>query len=163
VVSSNTIPDLERLANRALEQIVYKISDLGLQIAAEKSEAVLFTWRYKYAVPEIKVCGTSINIADQMTYLGVVIDRSCLFKAHMKMAAQKAQQVGGRLARLMPNIGGPRETTRRLLTSVVNSVLLYGAPSWAHTLDLATRKRQYRIPINYKFIVYCLVQLQKDL
>lgn len=138
VVASKAIPDLERSANRALEQIANKISDLGLQIAAEKTEAVLFTGRYKYAIPEIRICGTPIKITDQMTYLGVVIDRSCFFKSHIQMATQKVQKVGGRLARLMPNVGGHRATRRRLLTSVVNSVLLYGTPSWAYTLDLVS-------------------------
>lgn len=70
-----------------------------------------------------------------MTYLGIV-DKLCLFKAHIKKATQKADRVGVSLARLMPNVGGPREAKRRLLVSVVHSVLLYGAPSWAHTLDL---------------------------
>lgn len=144
VVTSKAIPDLERLTNRALEQIAARIEDLDLQIAVEKTEAVLFTGRYKYAIPEIRLCGTPIKIADQMTYLGVVIDRSCLFKAYIQNATQKAQQVGARLARLMPNVGGPRETRRRLLTLVVNSVLLYGAPSWAHTLDI--------VPSNVKLL-----------
>ncbi|KAE9522138.1 hypothetical protein AGLY_017482 [Aphis glycines] len=84
VVASKAIPDLERLANRALEQIAKKISDLSLQIAAEKTEAVLFTGGKNI------VCGTPIKITDQMTYLGVVIDRWCLFKTHIQIATQKA-------------------------------------------------------------------------
>ncbi|CAB0030482.1 unnamed protein product [Trichogramma brassicae] len=36
----------------------------------------------------------------------------------------------GALSGLMPNIGGPRCSRRRLYTSVVDSVLLYGAPTW---------------------------------
>ncbi|CAI6357877.1 unnamed protein product [Macrosiphum euphorbiae] len=65
-----------------------------------------------------------------MTYLGIVINKSCLFKAHIAEAARKADRVGATLARLMPNVGGPREARRCLLASVVQSVL-----SWAPTLD----------------------------
>lgn len=136
LVSADTVRDLEHRANNALQEVEQRISSLGLEIATTKTEAVMFTYRYKYTKPNISVCGTPIALADQMTYLGVVIDKSCLFKAHIKKATQKAEKIGGNLSRLMPNIGGPREARRRLLTSVVHSVLLYGAPSWAHTLDL---------------------------
>jgi len=102
----------------------------------EKTEAVLFTNRYKYDIPDIGTCGKPIKLTDQMTYLGIVIDKSCLFKAHIKKATQKADRIGASLARLMPNVGGPREARRHLLASVVHSVLLYGAPSWAQTLDV---------------------------
>lgn len=140
VVAAKTIADLEQRANRALEKIAGKISDLGLQIAAEKTEAVLFTYKYKHAIPNINVCGMPIALSEQMIYLGMVIDKSCLFKAHIKKATEKADRIGASLARLMPNVGGPREARRRLLTSVVQSVLLYGAPTWEHTLDLVPGK-----------------------
>jgi len=137
VVAAKTIPDLEDRANRALEQITTAISKLSLEIAAEKTEAVLFTYRYKHAIPVIRVCGKQIKLSDQMSYLGIVIDKSGLFKAHIKKATEKADRIGASLGRLMPNVGGPREGRRQLLASVVHSVLLYGAPSWAHTLDVA--------------------------
>ena len=38
------------------------------------------------------------------------------------------------MARLIPNIGGPREAKRRLVESVVHSKLLYAAPVWANAL-----------------------------
>lgn len=57
-----------------------------------------------------------------------------LYKAHIKKAQDKAESMGIQLARLMPNIGGPREGRGRLFTSVVQSVLLYGAPTWAQSL-----------------------------
>jgi len=79
-----------------------------------------------------------------MSYLGVTIDKSLLFKKHLSKAAAKAEKVGTQLARLMPNVGGPRENRRRLLSTVVHSVLLYGAPAWADTLDL--------VPANVKSI-----------
>ncbi|XP_060881947.1 uncharacterized protein LOC132953573 [Metopolophium dirhodum] len=38
------------------------------------------------------------------------------------------------LLELMPNIGGPREGIKHLLMSVVHSVMLNSAPTWAPTL-----------------------------
>jgi len=46
VVAAKTIPDVKQLSNRALERIARTISGLNLQIAAEKTEAVLFTNPY---------------------------------------------------------------------------------------------------------------------
>jgi len=37
---------------------------------------------------------------------------------------------------LMPNIGGPRESRRRVLLSVVFSVMMYGAPTWGADMAL---------------------------
>lgn len=74
----------------------------------------------------------------------MIIDSSLFFREHMRSASSKAEMISTQLARIMPNVGGPREDRRRLLSSVVYSVLLYGAPSWAHTLDL--------IPDNVKLL-----------
>lgn len=46
----------------------------------------------------------------------------------------KAQQIIDTLAVLMPNVGGPCESKRHLLTSVVHLVMLYGAPTWTPSL-----------------------------
>jgi len=126
---------LEDVTNEALSLVEQRITDLGLQIAVEKTEAVLFTYRYKYTQPAIKLCGGDVQLSIEMNYLGMVVDRSMLFKGQVKKAAARAAEIGNQLARIMPNVGGPREDRRRLLSSVVHSVLLYGAPSWAHTLE----------------------------
>ena len=51
---------------------------------------------------------------------------------------------------LCPNIGGPKQPRRALLSTVVTSVILYGAPIWAeamssHTSYGATCRRAYRV------------------
>lgn len=112
IVAAKTIADLKQRVNRPLEQITGKISDLGLQIVAEKTDAVLFISRYKYNIPYVIVCSTPITPTDHMTYLGIVIDKSCLFKAHIKEVTQKVARIGASLARLMPNVGDPREARR---------------------------------------------------
>ena len=63
-------------------------------------------------------------------YLGVELDRRLSFGEHLQNATAKAIQCGAALTRLMPNIGGPREAKRRLVTSEVKSKLLYAAPVW---------------------------------
>ena len=68
-------------------------------------------------------------------YLGVQLDRRLSFGEHLRIATAKAIRFGANLARLMLNIGGPREAKRRLVASVVYSKLLYMAPAWASTIN----------------------------
>lgn len=142
LIAAKTIDELEILANSTINLVQDRISKLDLQIAAGKTEAVLFTSRYKYRLPSILVSGQPIVISTELTYLGLTIDKSLHFKRHIIKAAAKAEKISTQLARILPNVGGPREERRRLLSSVVHSVLLYGAPSWAHTLEFVTNNRK---------------------
>ncbi|XP_025207240.1 uncharacterized protein LOC112603056 [Melanaphis sacchari] len=86
-------------------------------------------------MPNLRVCGSPITLSPEMSYLGMTIDKSMLFKTQFRNASAKAERITTKLARILPNVGGPRED-RRHLSSVMHSVLLYGTPSWACTLDL---------------------------
>ena len=48
----------------------------------------------------------------------------------VKRVVRKAKMVVGALGRLLPNVGGPRASKRRVLCSVVHGILLYGAEVW---------------------------------
>uniref|UniRef100_A0A6V7KN37 Uncharacterized protein n=1 Tax=Bracon brevicornis TaxID=1563983 RepID=A0A6V7KN37_9HYME len=48
------------------------------------------------------------------------------YKIQSEHAADEAARVVTALARLMPNIGGPRQLRRRLLALFVTSILTYG-------------------------------------
>lgn len=100
-----------------------------------KTEAVLFTYKYKYANPQITLNGQTLEMKEEMKYLGMLIDRKLLFKVHICEASAKSERTANQLGRLMPNIGGPKQLRRRLFVAVTQSVLLYGAPSWAYTLE----------------------------
>lgn len=57
----------------------------------------------------------------------MIVDDNLVFKDHIKNAAQKANKVLLFVSRLMPNSGGPKEPRRRLLVSVVHSVILWSS------------------------------------
>ncbi|KAL4085204.1 hypothetical protein QTP88_027063 [Uroleucon formosanum] len=156
VTRAKSTQELEAVTNEALSLVEQRITGLGLQIAVEKTEAVLFTYKYKYTQPAIKLCGGDVELSTEMNYLGMVVDRSMLFKGQVKKAAARAAGIGNQLARIMPNVGGPREDRRRLLSSVVHSVLLYGAPSWAHTLELVPGNVQTLNRAQRKVLLRCI-------
>jgi hypothetical protein len=135
LVSGATISELEQKANETLGVVSEEIRKIGLSLAVNKTEAVLFTNKYKFKTPAVMLDGHPLELKKHMKYLGMVVDHRLLFKEHTAEAAAKAGRTANQLARLMPNVGGPKQLRRRLYVAVMQSVLLYGAPSWSHTLD----------------------------
>lgn len=97
-------------------------------LAAEKTEAIVFT--NKRTRNEIEVnCGVyMIRSKPDIKYLGVQVDKKLGFTKHVELVADRAAVAAKQLGYLMPNMGGPREKSRRLLTSVTTSRLLSAAP-----------------------------------
>ncbi|XP_050522925.1 uncharacterized protein LOC126895278 [Daktulosphaira vitifoliae] len=135
MAEADDVEEVSSLMNATLERVATTISVLGLELAVEKTEAVYFRRKYKDHVPQIHLMGCAVPISDSMNYLGILLDKDLMFKQHVKEVSAKAMRVANGLSRLMPNIGGPQEARRRLLNSVVHSVLLYGAPVWASVLQ----------------------------
>ena len=93
----------------------------------EKTEALLFTDRRSFQYPRIVLEEHEVEWKKSIKYLGVQLDRTVSFGEHLQIATFKVIQWGASLARLMPNIRGPREAKRRLMVSMVHSKLLYAA------------------------------------
>ena len=70
-------------------------------------------------------------------HLGVVIDNRLTYMGHLAY-------IGGNN---MPNLGGPKQQSRRLLMQVVTSIAIYGASLWAEAMD----KRTYSTEIIAAF------------
>lgn len=58
VAYGRTTSEFESTANVALEIVVRKISNLDLAIAMEKTQAVIFTYNYKYTPPNLTISTT---------------------------------------------------------------------------------------------------------
>ncbi|KAJ8917890.1 hypothetical protein NQ315_002582 [Exocentrus adspersus] len=83
-----------------------------------------------------------ITPGKELKYLGVTIDRGMTFGRHVDGVCQKAGRTAAALMRLMPNIGGPGQMTRRVLAEVVNSVILYAAPIWADAVRIQKHRNR---------------------
>ncbi|RXF70349.1 hypothetical protein EKK70_17640, partial [Desulfovibrio sp. DS-1] len=135
VAEGDTAEAAQNRTNAALAAVSGHIAELGLRLAVEKTTAAVFGCGVWKTAPRIRLAGQTVETAETLKYLGITFStKGSLFGAHLRGAALKAGRVMSSLGRLMPNVGGPREPRRRLLTGVVQSVLLYGAPTWAHTL-----------------------------
>ncbi|XP_026471518.1 uncharacterized protein LOC113375787 [Ctenocephalides felis] len=109
---------------------------VSLQLAKQKTEAVLITSRKTIETIKVKVGEQEIISQPYIQYLGVMLDARLNFRQHLKQVSDKASVVRTCLSRLMPNIGGPKQSRRLTLLSVVASVLTYGIPIWADALEL---------------------------
>ncbi|KAL4089772.1 hypothetical protein QTP88_024743 [Uroleucon formosanum] len=103
----------------------------GLQLARHKTEAIMLTKKWAYRDPVFVVGGHTVPLLRKLRYLGLHLDSHLSFSGHFTTVSGKASQAALAIGRLMPNLGGPSQSKRTLLMSVVNSRLLYACPTWA--------------------------------
>ncbi|CAB3254559.1 unnamed protein product [Arctia plantaginis] len=135
-----------RLATGGVSLVVGRIEALGLRVALDKTEALLFHGprRGPPLGASIVVNSVLVPVRAQMKYLGLILDGRWLFDEHFRQLAPKLVGAASALGRLLPNMGGPSVATRRLYTGVVRSMALYGAPVWAAALTAQNRVRLWR-------------------
>jgi len=56
----------------------------------------------------------------------------------------------------MPYVGGPRESRRKLLCSVIHSVLLYGAFVWGPSLEWSKQRAEKLLMVQRRAILRCI-------
>lgn len=135
-VTEATLDDLEISANDTLQVIDKWMQRSSLKLAPEKTEAVVLYGNRRPKPIRFMLNNTEIVPSKTVKYLGVTIDQRMSFTEHINRATEKADKVAAALTRVMPNIGGPKPERRQVLTSVVHSIILYGAPIWLECLNV---------------------------
>ncbi|XP_053691300.1 uncharacterized protein LOC128739826 [Sabethes cyaneus] len=111
------------------------MAGVNLRLAHHKTEAVMISNRKAALEAKIIVGGQVIVSKRSVKYLSVMADNRLNFTRHVDFACGKASTAVTALSKIMPNCFGPSSSKRRLMVSVAMSVLRYGAPVWAPTLD----------------------------
>lgn len=138
VVVGKDAATIESTANESLNKINTWMREHELQLAPDKSEAVLLIGRKRCGPINIHIDGNQIMLKDQVKYLGVVLDRQMNFGPHIDYVAKKATARTEALIRLMPRHGGATWKRRKLLNCVVESAILYAAPVWKQVTMVKT-------------------------
>ena len=125
---------LELRINESLRRAKRWLDSRGLKMTPENTEALLVTGRRSFQYPRIALGEHEVEWKTSIKYLGVQLDHRFSFGEHLRITTAITIQCGANLARLMPNIGEPREAKRRLVASVVHMKLLYAAPVWGNAL-----------------------------
>lgn len=135
MVNARTTKMLEVVANESHRRASKWLRESGLDLAVQKTEAVLITDKRRFQPPILTLDGQNLTLGKSLRYLGVQLDNSLRYTEHVNIVSKKAATVAAALARLMPNIDGPCELKRRLLNSVVHSKILYGAEIWVEATE----------------------------
>lgn len=142
VIEAKHIDEAELTAYQTVNAVQHWLESAGLKLAEHKTEAVLISSRKKTETASIVVGSHTIKTKEAIKYLGVMIDQRLNFKTHIAYACSKASKAYSALARMLPNIGGPKSSRRLLLSSVVKSITLYGSQIWQVALKLEDNKRR---------------------
>lgn len=152
IATASNFEQARTRANFQTALVVNRIRDLGLKVAAGKTKVVLFHGprRRSAELLTIRVEDAFVLATGRMKYLGIVLDSRWTFKYHLEYVADKASRVARAVSRLMPNLRGPQKPKRRLYTTVVLSVVLYGAPLWSEAIvcQATASQRRTQAPIN---------------
>lgn len=142
VVVAKHLDEINHMFDITFEQVNRWMDAVNLQLAKQKTEAVLITSRKVIETIKLTVGEQEITSQPYIRYLGVMLDARLNFKQQVEHVSAKASAVVAGLARLMPNIGGPKQTRRLLLSAVVTSVLTYGISIWADALEIQESRRR---------------------
>lgn len=126
----------------ALEEIGAWMREKGLELAPEKTEAVLLVGRKRHGRITFHLEGQEISPRESVKYLGVIIDKGLTFSRHFMTTVDRSTALVTSLSRIMPNEGGAGETKRRALSMVADSVVLYAAPVWGKVLEKQKHRRK---------------------
>lgn len=130
------------MAEMGANILIRRIEEIGLKVAMEKTEAVIFALGKERQVCELNLAGRNIKIKSCMKYLGIMVDEKWDMRAHFEYTAEKSVKIINRLGQIMPNTGGPKESRRRLYNTLAHSILLYAAPVWAEELHATKAKKE---------------------
>lgn len=150
VITAWTTEELQLKAEVSVELVTKWLENAGLAIAPQKTEAVLLAGRRSLTTMSIRVQRTEVQTSQCLKYLGVHFDKDLRMKQHIIETAKKAGEAVRKLSRLMPNTCGPTTSRRKVLNSVVNSIILYAAPVWYKAIEMN----------KYK---YMLLQVQRQM
>lgn len=124
------------MLEEATEIILNWLSGVRIELAVKKTELILPTRKYKHNILQLSVKGQTITSKPCLKYLGVQLDQRMSFKAHAMAVAERADRASRSLRAIVPNLRGPKHRVRKLLATVSQSILLYGALIWSPRMSV---------------------------
>lgn len=135
IIKAKTAEETTDIGNRALAAIKCWMDANELQMAPEKTAAVVFSWSCKHrADVKLKIDNHEIRSSKCAKYLGVTLDFNLSFTSHVNELGKKAEKIIRTLNILLANTNGPATSKRRVLVGALQSAITYAAPIWASAL-----------------------------
>lgn len=138
VCEAKELLEAETITNASIQIIRTWLRTMGLALADHKTEAVLISSRKRRETIRLNIGTCIIESRECLKYLGVIIDTRLSFREHLQYIGSKAARTCTALSRVLPNTRGPKYLQRKLLTSVVRSIILYASPIWSGSLGYSS-------------------------
>lgn len=136
---------LEIMLSDVAERTRAWLTSVGLVLAIEKSETIIFTSKCNHNEMLITIDGIRIGASSPIKYLGVLLDFKLNFTKHVRATATKADRAVQKIGRILSNINAATLWKRRLLGNVPQSLLLYWAPVWADRISSTGKKIMLKV------------------
>lgn len=136
VASAGTTAELEFKVNGALDRIAEWGKEYKMSFAAHKTQAIVLTRKLKYDSQRFRLDGRELVLSESLKVLGLTVDRSLNFKAHLGNIYGKTVSIFKMISRAVKTQWGLNPEIMRLLYLVtVEPVVLYAASAWAPAAD----------------------------
>jgi len=146
VGTAHTTDLLAEAVNPALALVAEWVDNNGLSISVAKTQSIMLTSKRAYRKPDFWLQGTRLKLSDHVRYLSMELSSSLGFKTHLSMASDKAEKTATALSQIMPNVGGPKPSRRKLLATVVENQLLNATPIWSGSLIFQNHRQLILAP-----------------
>ncbi|XP_058064485.1 uncharacterized protein LOC131214133, partial [Anopheles bellator] len=134
-VSGQSLKEVVVGVERSIEAVETWMAGVGLEVAHHKTEMILVSNLQAVQVASIKIGSHVVQSREAIRYLGVMVDRGLSFGSHVDYATTKALRALRALSGIMCRTTGLGSSKKRLLATVVLSVLRYAGPAWAEALS----------------------------
>jgi len=116
----------------------------GMTVNPGKTELMIFTKKYKVTgFKPVKLCGKELQLANQVKYLGVILDSKLTWTAHIEHKCKKASNVFYQCRGAMGKTWGVSpKVAHWIFTAVVRPMLTYGALVWWQGVLLSTMEKK---------------------
>ncbi|CAL7932877.1 unnamed protein product [Xylocopa violacea] len=141
LVSGDSTNEVLKTGERVVREFIERVKEIGLEIAREKTEFIVFRNKMdRYEEHEINIDEYKIKNSLKIKYLGVNIDDKLVMGGHVKNVSERATCAMASLGRIMPNLKGPAQEKRKILTTVAMSIVMYASQAWQEV----TKFKRYR-------------------
>lgn len=129
-------------AELAMRSVSHAMTMLGVTLAAEKTEAMIWCGPTSLKELSFDVQGHKITTGNSLKYLGVWLERNGRCTRHTEEALLKAERRVHSLSRLTRIDGPVRYRARRMYGQVILSGLLYCVSAWGALVRTKKEKRK---------------------
>lgn len=141
VVRGPSVETTELYIELAVETITLALERIGLELAPEKTEAMIVFAPRRITSLRVTVLGHNIPTKTSLKYLGVWLERGLRCRTHINQILGKAVGQVHALNQLMRIDGPVRQPARHLFGTVIYCRIMYAAPAWS---VLIRTKREHK-------------------